>query len=264
METERFWRKRESRFRRFSGPRLYAIRSDADGEQHLDDLSARLLDALRTTDDPLDDVARLARSTGRVGSWVLRNAYVCRWNISADSHDSDARRALTDRFRDEAALAARAADLAPSGASDDEAAHCWCDARVDHSTSSNGAVAWIEHLAAASKNLCAKFAGRAWEFERIGPKARANAPHPAKRRSDERTLGRPVAAPSPVSPLRTARLRRAAVDAYIDEVFAATGVRITRTRYGLRRQASALRQCGVAFPIDWNNPAHQQHLVGDV
>ena len=106
--------------------RLHAIHSDADINQILRDMSDRLLDALRAT----DGVRALARRVGHVAGLVLRDAYMSQWIISDDSRDPLADLAVIDRFRDEAALSARAADLVAVGVSEAEAVDRWLAASL--------------------------------------------------------------------------------------------------------------------------------------
>jgi hypothetical protein len=227
METAAFWREREARFLAVAEPRLHAILSDADIDDLLSQANERLQDALRAADHPIDDLQTRASAAGHFAGLKLRQAYICRWNISGAFDDRDASRVVLYRFRYEAAWSARGANLVAIGRSDDEAVDLWLDALVAHESPYCRDECWIEHLAAASAALCAKLAARAYDTERTGSAIAVNAPE-EWRTTQDTELERTTSAHAIISGLGTAAERRAAVNAYIEEVYAKTERRITR------------------------------------
>jgi len=247
MEDVSFWRDRERRFLAMTDARLMGMRSDADIGQILADNSDELLRILRAPEYTAEHVGTVAGGVGHVAGLVLRGEYVWAWNISGKA-DAITNHVQVDHFKTESALSARGADLVAIGLADDEAVDRWLDALADpHSPyMKRSGGEWIDDLAAASAAHCAKLAVRAYDMARAG--TGVNAPQGAQAdvgQTESAGIGLEHSTVNPETPAE----RRAAVDAYIEEVYVKTDRRITRkdiwkaARYRTRSEFERWQRC---------------------
>jgi hypothetical protein len=130
-----FWRnleaRFETRFRVLPAPKkindLHANHSEVAPADHIAALGDVLILRIHNADCPLDAVYSDARYLAHVGAWVVDGQYISRWIIGGGLPDALARQALEDRFRADAALAAKACGLVRAHASEDEAVDAWLD-----------------------------------------------------------------------------------------------------------------------------------------
>jgi excisionase family DNA binding protein len=199
MEAVTFWREFEPRFEKLSrrdsrnpAKRLHAtLAFHGTPEKYLDAESDKLVAALKagTPVEVLPGIARLAR-------WCSDKAYVSRWVISGGPDNREERDDLRRKFCDEAAKAARGADLVHPSATDDEAVDAWLDFLWSRkSPSPRGDDFWsIEDVIAASATGCVHLAMQADRDERVRVTASAAASAtPAEASETARTESTPGA-----------------------------------------------------------------------
>ena len=173
METLQFWREAEARFRSIRDldlrRDLHAGRTDTDPAAFVAECGERVRSALETDGYPLDFIFSLERRALSVAARLVDGDYISLWDVSGGPNDRMSRETLQSRFRTEAALAARAADVVRAGATDDEAVDEWLNLLRKNKSPffRDDELPIIEDLLEASAVQCAALATRAYGAHRV-------------------------------------------------------------------------------------------------
>jgi hypothetical protein len=182
MEPITFWREQEQRFRELSDPlrQLKAARSGESPAEMLTIWRENLALVNAKPGDHVDAINSLEQAIAQVSGWLERGEHIMRWNIVVHCPSSDAMMpVLKQRFLNEAALAAVAAEVVPRGTTFDVAVDAWLDFLATEYSPFYDRDARINDLAEASAVMCTTLATRAYT-------------HRAPNRPDPRELSIPL------------------------------------------------------------------------